>query len=78
MLFKDDGVFDEEGALNNLIEIYGQEKEVVKVEDGAKKKRKTDTKEPVEGATEEDTETSKKVKLSESVKVMKNHILYRV
>ena len=72
MLFKEDGIFDEEGAINNLIETYGQEKEVVKIEEGGKKKRKA--KESDEGPADGETETVKKVKAIETVLVRKIRI----
>lgn len=74
MLFKEDGIFDEEGAINNLIETYGQEKEVVKIEEGGKKKRKADTKGSDEGPADGETETVKKVKAIETVLVRKIRI----
>ena len=72
VLFKEEGIFDEEGAINNLIETYGQEKEVVKIEEGGKKKRKA--KESDEGPADGETETVKKVKAIETVLVRKIRI----
>ena len=67
MLFKDDGKFDEEGALNSLIETYGQEKLTATAEDGEKKKRKVN---PTEApAAEDNDEKAKKAKLSDTFKV---------
>ena len=67
MLFKDDGKFDEEGALNSLVETYGQEKLNVTAEDAEKKKRKVNPKDAP--AAEDNDEKAKKAKLSDTFKV---------
>ena len=69
VLHKEDGVFDETGALNDLIESYGQIEKAVQPSDSGKKKRKTDDGESNEAESSENTEKAKKVRAQDTVAV---------
>lgn len=69
MLHKEDGVFDETGALNDLIESYGQIEKAVQSSDSGQKKRKTDDAESTEAETPGNSEKVKKVRAQDSVAV---------
>lgn len=69
MLHKEDGIFDEVGALNDLIESYGQIEKAVQSSDSGQKKRKNDDAESIEEDTKESSEKVKKVRAQDTVAV---------
>lgn len=67
VLFKDDDKFDEEGALDSLVETYGKEKVSIKAYEEENKKRKVKIAELP--TTEDSDEKVKKTKLSDTFQV---------